>query len=78
MTAGFVATSLVFWPAAPFFLFMHGKEISIPKGAEITAYVNGDMKLEASRFRGATNYWALYCAGPATSLFNSRCRRHRN
>jgi hypothetical protein len=37
MTGGIVATSLVFFPAAPFFLFMHGKDISIPKGTEITA-----------------------------------------
>jgi hypothetical protein len=33
MTAGIVATGLLFWPAAPFFLFMHGKDITIPKGA---------------------------------------------
>jgi len=32
MTAGIVATGLLFWPAAPFFLFMHGKDITIPKG----------------------------------------------
>jgi hypothetical protein len=44
MVAGMVATSIVFFPAAPFFLFMHGKDISIPKGTEITAYVNGDKK----------------------------------
>lgn len=34
MTGGIVATSLVFFPAAPFFLFMHGKDITIPKGTE--------------------------------------------
>jgi len=51
MTAGIVATSLVFFPAAPFFLFMHGKDITIPKGTEITAYVNGDMKLDIARFQ---------------------------
>jgi PEGA domain len=50
MTGGIVATSLVFFPAAPFFLFMHGKDISIPKGTEITAYVNGDMKLDMTKF----------------------------
>ncbi len=50
MVGGMVATSIVFFPAAPFFLFMHGKDISIPKGTEITAYVNGDMKLEFARF----------------------------
>jgi len=53
MVGGMVATSLVFFPAAPFFLFMHGKDISIPKGTEITAYVNGDMKLDIARFQPA-------------------------
>jgi hypothetical protein len=42
MVGGMVATSIVFFPAAPLFLLMHGKDISIPKGTEITAYVNGD------------------------------------
>jgi hypothetical protein len=51
MTGGIVATSLVFFPAAPFFLFMHGKDISIPKGTEITAYVNRDMKLDIAKFQ---------------------------
>jgi hypothetical protein len=27
---------------------MHGKDISIPKGIEITAYVNEDMRLDRS------------------------------
>ena len=53
MTGGIVATSLVFFPAAPFFLFMHGKDISIPKGTEITAYVSGDMKLDLAKFQTA-------------------------
>jgi len=53
MTGGIVATSLVFFPAAPFFLFMHGKDISIPKGTEVTAYVSGDMKLDLARFQAA-------------------------
>jgi hypothetical protein len=50
MTAGIVATGIVFFPAAPLFLFMHGKDISIPKGTEITAYVSGDMKLDIAKF----------------------------
>jgi hypothetical protein len=54
MVGGMVATSLVFFPAAPFFLFMHGKDISIPKGTEITAYVNGDMKLDLAKFEPVT------------------------
>lgn len=53
MVGGIVATSLVFFPAAPFFLFMHGKDTSIPKGTEITAYVSGDMKLDLAKFQPA-------------------------
>jgi hypothetical protein len=50
MTGAIVATSIVFFPAAPLFLFMHGKDITIPKGTEITAYVNGDIPLDAKKF----------------------------
>jgi hypothetical protein len=50
MTGAMVATAIVFFPAAPLFLFMHGKDITIPKGTEITAYINGDVPLEAARF----------------------------
>ena len=51
MVGGMVATSIVFFPAAPLFLLMHGKDISIPKGTEITAYVNGDMRLDIAKFQ---------------------------
>lgn len=50
MTGGMVASAIVFFPAAPFFLFMHGKDITIPKGTEITAYVNGEIKLDPTKF----------------------------
>lgn len=55
MTGAMVATSIVFFPAAPLFLFMHGKDMTIPKGTEITAYVNGDMTLEMARFAPAAS-----------------------
>jgi len=50
MTGAIVATSIVFFPAAPFFLFMHGKDITIPKGTEITAYIAGDTPLDPAKF----------------------------
>ncbi|MGA8160620.1 MAG: PEGA domain-containing protein, partial [Acidobacteriaceae bacterium] len=53
MTGAMVATSIVFFPAAPLFLFMHGKDISIPQGTEITAFVQGDMHLDMARFAGS-------------------------
>jgi hypothetical protein len=66
MTGAIVATSLVFLPAAPFFLFMHGKDISIPKGTEITAYANGDMKLDIAKFQPAQAAPAEASAVPAS------------
>lgn len=78
MTAGIVATSLVVWPAAPFFLFMHGKDVTIPKGTKIEAFTNGDANLDAANFpaapRSAT--WTsldcssddLMCKGEAHAL----------
>jgi hypothetical protein len=54
MTGAIVATSIVFFPAAPLFLFMHGKDITIPQGTEITAFVDGDMHLDMAKFGGAS------------------------
>src|SRR5215510_391673 len=38
MTGAMVGTAIVFWPAAPLFLFMHGKDIVVPKGHEFNVY----------------------------------------
>jgi hypothetical protein len=51
MTGAMVATGIVFFPAAPLFLFMHGKDINIPKGTEITAYVMGNIPLAKAKFQ---------------------------
>ncbi|MGI8670544.1 MAG: hypothetical protein ACR2J3_11995 [Aridibacter sp.] len=50
MTGAIVASSILFFPAAPFFLLMKGKDITIPKGTEITAYINSDITLSADKF----------------------------
>jgi len=54
MTGAMVATGIVFFPAAPLFLFMHGKDITIPKGTEVTAYVAADTPLDPAKFRKQT------------------------
>ena len=70
MTGAMVATSIVFFPAAPLFLFMHGKSVEIPKGTEVTSFVQGDMHLVMANFAGsgtaATNAAAAasVAAGP--------------
>jgi hypothetical protein len=50
MTGAIVATSIVFFPAAPLFLFIHGKDFTIPQGTELTAFVEGDMHLNMANF----------------------------
>lgn len=50
MTGAMVGTAIVFFPAAPLFLFMHGKSVEIPKGTEVTAFVQGDMHLTMANF----------------------------
>jgi hypothetical protein len=50
MTTGLVAAGILFFPAAPLFLFVKGKNINIAKGTEVTAYVNGDFALDRGKF----------------------------
>ena len=62
MTGAIVATSIVFFPAAPLFLFIHGKDITIPQGTEITAFADGDMHLDMAHFGSAPQ--TVASAGP--------------
>ncbi len=50
MAGAMVATSLIALPAAPFFLLMKGKDVTIPKGTEINSYLNGDVRLDPAKF----------------------------
>ena len=71
MTGAMVATGIVFFPAAPLFLFMHGKDITIPKGTEITAFVNGDVPLDLAKFRPADSPVVAAVAAQETLEFSS-------
>jgi hypothetical protein len=50
MTGAIVASGILFFPAAPFFLFIRGKDITIPKGTEVSAYVAADTSLDPIKF----------------------------
>jgi len=71
MTGAMVGTAIVFFPAAPLFLFMHGKDITIPKGTEITAYINGNFPIDAAKFQPNTSSNQT-TAAPNTGLTNSK------
>lgn len=49
MVVGIAATGVLFFPAAPLFLLMHGKDVTIPQGTEITAFVEGDAHPDLAR-----------------------------
>ena len=51
MTVRIVAAAIIFWPAAPLFLLMHGKDITFPKGTDVPTFINGDMKLDPAKFQ---------------------------
>ena len=54
MTAGIIASGVLFFPVAPLFLFIHGKDITIPKGTELSTFVNGNFSLDMAKFAPAT------------------------
>lgn len=53
-TGAMIGTAIVFWPAAPLFLFMHGKDITVPKGHEFTVYTSGSVTSDATKLAVAT------------------------
>ena len=50
MTAGIIASGVLFFPAAPLFLFIHGKDVVIAKGAPVTAYIDQNIALDRLKF----------------------------
>jgi hypothetical protein len=51
MTVGIVASGLFFFPAAPLFLLVQGKDIKIPDGAEVPTFVKGSYPLDLAKFQ---------------------------
>jgi hypothetical protein len=43
----------LFFPVAPLFLFIHGKDISILKGTDVPTFINGNFALDMSKFKPA-------------------------
>jgi hypothetical protein len=49
VATGVILTSLVFWPAAPLWGFKKGKEVSIPAGKRLEAFVHGDTTVKGKQ-----------------------------
>ena len=54
MTAAMIGTGILFFPAAPVFLFMRGKDVVIAKGTPVTSYIDGNTELDAAKFETTT------------------------
>ena len=67
MTGAMVAAGILFFPAAPLFLFMKGKNIEIAKGTEVTAYIAADTALDRSRFNETAKQEAAAAPAATTS-----------
>ena len=65
MAGAMVATSIVVWPAAPLFLLMHGKDITVPAGQEVTVYTGDDYDPAKAKASDASPVAAA--AAPATT-----------
>ena len=50
MTGAILGTAIMCFRAAPLFLLMHGQDIAIPTGTEITACINGEIPLDSVKF----------------------------
>ncbi|MCU1312347.1 MAG: hypothetical protein JWM54_104 [Acidobacteriaceae bacterium] len=71
MTGAIVATSIVFFPAAPLFLFMHGKSVEIPKGTEVIAFTQGDMHLDMAKLAPSSPVTAAALTATAAAVMAS-------
>jgi len=78
MTGAMIGTAIVFFPAAPLFLFMHGKDTTIPKGTEITAYINGDIPLDPKRFSAQATSNTETGAAPTQATANATPAQNGN
>lgn len=50
MTGAIIASGVLFFPVAPMFLFMHGKDVIIAKGTPVTAYIDQNVALDQAKF----------------------------
>jgi hypothetical protein len=68
MATGIAVTSALAWPAAPLFLLMRGKDITMRKGAETMAFVSGDRTLDPAKFTPEAIAAANNLAPPPAAL----------
>jgi len=51
MTGAMIASGILFFPAAPVFLFIRGRDVVIAKGTPVASYIDGDTQLDVAKFQ---------------------------
>jgi hypothetical protein len=51
VTDSVVVATTLFFPAAPLFLLIKGKEVTIPKGTLVTSFIDGNKRLNRAEFK---------------------------
>jgi hypothetical protein len=52
MTAAMIGAGVLFFPVAPMFLFIRGRDVVIAQGTPVTAYVDGNTELVKEKYIG--------------------------
>ena len=53
MAEGMLLAGLIYLPAAPVFLLSHGRDCTVLKGTEVTAYIDGDSRVQSAELAKA-------------------------
>ena len=48
MAEGMLLAGLIYLPAVPVFLLSHGRDCTVLKGTEVTAYIDGDSRVQSA------------------------------
>ena len=52
MTPAMIGAGVLFFPVAPIFLFIRGRDVVIAQGTPVTAYVDGNTELVKEKYIG--------------------------
>lgn len=65
LTAG---AAIVFWPAAPVFLLMKGKDVTVNKGITVDVFTDSDHTMKSPTHRQAPNVTSVAPGAPAPTM----------
>ena len=77
MTAAMIGAGVLFFPMAPMFLFIRGRDVVIAQGTPVTAYVDGNTELLKEKYIGMESAVGSPRSNPSEGRNSRRGLRHR-